>query len=76
MLFGNYDLIIGTEITRNLRAQACVMRNKHTHKYFPNLIKLNRNQIVYTIFRLILDQTDIRSVTNQSENGEYNLISI
>ena len=25
----------------------------HTEKYFPNLIKSNRNQILFTIFRVI-----------------------
>ena len=46
----------------------------HTQKYFRNLIKLNQNYIVFTIFRLIWSQTDVRLVQNQSENGKYNLI--
>ena len=32
--------------------------NLHTEKSFRNLIKSNRNKIVYTIFRLIWNQTD------------------
>ena len=41
----------------------------------PN--KSNRNQIVFTIFQLIWNQTDaIRLVPSQSENGKYNLISV
>ena len=38
-------------------------------------MKSNRNQIAFTIFRLIGNQTDARLVPNQSENGKYNLIS-
>ena len=45
-------------------------------KSFPNLIEWNRNQIVFTIFRLTWNQTDVRLVPNQSENGKYNLISV
>ena len=48
----------------------------HTEKSFRNLIKSNRNQIVLTSFRLILSQTDVRLVPNQSEAGIYNLISV
>ena len=33
-----------------------------------------QNQIVFTIFQLIWNQTDVRLVPNQSENGKYNLI--
>ena len=36
----------------------------HTEKYFPNLIKSNRNQIVFTIFRLISNQTEHSLVTS------------
>ena len=43
---------------------------------FPNLIESNRNQIVFTIFRLIWHQTDVRLVPNQPENGKYNMISV
>ena len=44
----------------------------HTEKSFRNLVKSNRNQIVFTIFRLIWNQM----VPNQSENGKWNLISV
>ena len=49
---------------------------KHTEKCFQNLIKSNRNQIVSIIFRMIWNQTDVHLIQNQSENGEYNLISV
>jgi len=45
--------------------------HEHTEKYFRNLIKLTRNQIVFTIFRLIWNQKDGRLDPNQSENGKY-----
>ena len=44
-----------------------------THR---NLIKSNRNQNAFSIFRLICNQTDVRLVPNQSKNGKYNLISV
>ena len=47
----------------------------NTEKSFWNIIKLARNQIVFTILRLIWIQTDFRLDPNQSENGKYNLIS-
>ena len=47
-----------------------------TGKTFRNFIKSNRNKIVYTILRLISNQTDVRLVPNQSTNGKYNLISV
>ena len=50
--------------------------NVHTDKSFRNLIKSNQNQIVCTIFRLIWNQTDVRLVPNQLENGTYNLITV
>ena len=50
-------------------------RTLHARKYFPNLIKSNRNQIVFTIFRMILIETDVRLDPNLSENVKYNLIS-
>ena len=75
-LFNKQDLtyvnlcwIIKTE----LRFWACV--NVHTEESFRNLIKSNRNQIAFTIFRLIWNQTDIRLDPNKSENGKYNLFS-
>ena len=45
----------------------------HTEKSFRNRIKSNRNHIVFSIFRLIWNQMDVRLVRNQSENSEYNL---
>ena len=48
----------------------------HTDKSFRNLIKSNRNQIVFTIFWLIRNRTDVRLVPNQSEKSKYNLISV
>ena len=45
-------------------------------KSYRNLIKLNQNQIVFTTFRLIWNQMDVRLVPNQSENDKYNLISV
>ena len=52
------------------------MRFQHTEKSFRNLIKSNRNQIVFAIFRLIWNQTVVRLVPNQSYNVEYKLISV
>ena len=46
-----------------------------TEKSFRNLIKSTWNQSVFTIFRLIWNQTDVRLDPNQSENGIHNLIS-
>ena len=48
----------------------------YTEKYFQNLIKSNRNEIVFTIFRMIWNQTDVLCVPNQSENVHYNLITV
>ena len=50
----------------------------HTEKYFRNLIKSNRNQIVFTIYRLIWNSKRKRpcAAPNQSENVKYNLILI
>ena len=39
-------------------------------------IRNNRNQIVFTILRLFFNQLEFRLVTNQSENLEYNLVSV
>ena len=47
-----------------------------TENFFQNLIKSNRNKIVFTIFQLTLNQTDVRLVPNESESGNYNLISV
>ena len=38
-----------------------------------NLIKPNRNQIVFNIFGLIWKQADFHLIPNQSENDKYNL---
>ena len=53
-----------------------IRRNLHTEKTFQNLIKSNWNQIVFTIFQYIWDQTVVRFVPNQSENDIYNLNSV
>ena len=59
----------GSEITKNYHST-------QTEKSFPNAIKSNRNQSVFIIIRLIWNRTDVRLAPNQSENGEYNLISV
>ena len=41
---------------------------QHTEKFIRNLIQSNRNQIVFTISRLIWNQINIRLVPNQFEN--------
>ena len=48
----------------------------HTEKSFRNLINSNRNQIVFTIFRLIWNQKDVHLITKQLEKGKYNLITV
>ena len=48
----------------------------HIEKTFRNVVISDRNQIVFTIFRLIWNQKDVRLDPNQSENGKYNLISV
>ena len=48
----------------------------HTEKYFQNCIKSSQNLIVFTILQFIWNQTDVRLVSNWSENGKYNLISV
>ena len=48
----------------------------HTEESFRNLVKSNRNQIVFTIFWLIKSQTDVRLFPNQSVHGKYNMISV
>ena len=45
-------------------------------KYIQNRFKSNRNQILFTTFRWIWNQTGVRLVPNLSENGTYNLISV
>ena len=56
--------------------QLFVDRTIRTVKSFRNLVKSNWSQIVYTIFRLIWTQTDVRLGPNQSESGKYKLISV
>ena len=51
--------------------QACT----HTQNFFQNLIESTQNPIVFTILRLILNQTDVRLVPNQSGNDKYILTS-
>ena len=48
----------------------------YRQKSFPNCIITNRNQIAFTMHRLIWNQMDVRLVPNQSENGKYHLISV
>ena len=69
---------LGANFTRSRSAP-------HTEKYFRNLIKSNRNQIVFTIFRLAWNskrQTDTANskrpfaVPNQLENDNYNQILV
>ena len=49
----------------------------HTENCFTNLIESNRNQIVFTMHRLILDPNERSvAVSNLLENGKHNLISV
>ena len=48
----------------------------YTQKSFRNLIDSNGNQIEFSIFRLIWNQTVVRLVPNQSLNDKFNLISV
>ena len=63
-------------LSRNVNAHLQVTQDVPTEKSFQNLIKSTRNQIVFTIHRLIWNQTDVSLAPNQSENGKYNLISV
>ena len=47
----------------------------HAEESFLDVVESTRNQIVFTTFRLIWIQTDVRLDPNQSENCKYNLIS-
>ena len=60
-------------IENSLRGELCYASIRYKQR---NLIKSNRNQIVFTIFRLNWNQTDVHSISNQSQNGKYNLISV
>ena len=69
------DVIRQARIYRMQPAVPCI-RIIHTERYFRNFIKSNRNQIEFPIFRLIWNQTDVRLVSNQSENSKCHLISV
>ena len=55
----------------SLRVQRIELRNS-----VRNLIKSNQSQIVFTIYRLIWNQTNVCLVLNQWGNCKYNLISV
>ena len=68
--------VIATGFPRNAVDSVCDrIFILHTGNSFRKLIKSTRNQIVFTNFWLIWNQTDVRLVLNQPENGKYNLIS-
>ena len=50
------------------------IKDMHIEKSTSDSCWINRNQIVFTIFQLIWNQTKFRLVPNQSENGNYNQI--
>ena len=52
---------------------SCIIR---AEKSFQIFVKSNRNQTVFTFFRLIWYQIEFRLVTNESGTGKYNLISV
>ena len=56
-------------------ALLCWTQNKYIQK-LKNCMKSNRNQIVFTIFWCIWNQTGVRLVPNQSENGKCYLILV
>ena len=49
-------------------------RVKRWKIFSKSYIKSTRNQIVFTIYRLICNQMDVRLDLIQPENGKYNLI--
>ena len=53
-----------------------VVSRLRREKSFRNLIKSKRNQIVFTIFQLIWNQSEFRLDQNLSVKGKYNLIPI
>ena len=65
-----------TERRQSRGQQKWIFGSLHTVKSFRNHTKSTRNQIVFTIFRLIWNLTDVRLVPNHSGNGKYNLILI
>ena len=44
------------------------------HRNYSTYREILLNHIVFTIFRLNWNQTDVRLIPNQLENGKYNLI--
>ena len=75
----------GVFLTNGCRKNATVsLSDKNTHSLlserlgnlFEIVIKSTRNQIVFTIVRLIWNQTNVRLVPHQSKYGKYNLISV
>ena len=57
-------------VPRGARCVLVWLRGPHTEKYFLNLVESTRNQIVFTIFRLIWIQTEVRLDPNQWEDLE------
>ena len=60
VLVGIYPLLHGSVKFWSPRLQTQL----HTEKYFLNLVKLNQIWTVFTIFRLIWHQKDVRLVPN------------
>ena len=53
----------GASPSRGFTPRHCInsrLNFLQTEKYFQNLNKTNQNQIVFTIFKLIWNQTDVR----------------
>ena len=48
----------------------------HAEKYFPNLIKSNRNLIKFSILRMMWIHTEVRLILNQPENPRYHYILV
>ena len=61
---------------KNQRGMLIQRKDFEFHYRQRNLLESNWNQIVFPIFRLIWNQTDVRLVQNQSENCKYNPISV
>ena len=61
--------------SENLFRTIKLFRNMHIEKNNSEcLVQSNQNRIVFTIFRLICNQTEFNLVLNHSENGKYNPI--
>ena len=58
--------------------QCVIIGMKLVNKEKPTLNsgEINLSHIVFTVFRLIWNQTEFCFVSNQSENGRYNLIRV